>query len=457
MASVARPRRRGILRLFVTLVILVLIVGGALFWLNTAAQAATTANAVLSIFSGAASVSRGGAAYTPATSGTIVKPGDGVQTDAKGRAAIQFPDGSTMRLANSTEITLTSAHFSKDGTLHDASIKEKVGRTFTNVHHLASGSSFNVTTQATTASVRGTKFSVKVGTDGTVLIKLYEGVLDFNGTHLTAGQQATATASGQVSTPVNITPDPTDPFEAEQSAENAVLNGKTTPGSEQTFIGPPLHNGEQQQYGYDYAGTGETDFAVAYAGSSIGIQVTLPGGAKLPAGGPASGNPAIVTTPAGTAGHYVITIFGTSGLGTDGEPPTVAAAASEPCQNTNIDNNGAVRRGWTEQDIAASVSVSGLSDLVLHVVGESTSGAIINASAKYNGASVSGTLVLFVHDGNLGATAAAVTLLGVGVPADQAMQQIASSIGKDPASIDVGYHLDRLYSCPGVLMIDGHH
>ena len=260
-----------------------------------------------------------------------------------------------------------------------------------------------------------------------------------------------------MSTPVNITPDPTDPFEAEQSAENAVLNGKTTPGSEQTFIGPPLHNGEQQQYGYDYAGTGETDFAVAYAGSSIGIQVTLPGGAKLPAGGPASGNPAIVTTPAGTAGHYVITIFGTSGLGTDGEPPTVAAAASEPCQNTNIDNNGAVRRGWTEQDIAASVSVSGLSDLVLHVVGESTSGAIVNASAKYNGASVSGTLVLFAHDGNLGATAAAVTLLGVGVPADQAMQQIASSIGKDPASIDVGYHLDRLYSCPGVLMIDGHH
>jgi len=461
MATVAQqPRRRGGLRALVILVILVLIVGGALFWLNTAASAAANEDAVLTIFGGNASVAHSGGAFAPATSGTIIQPGDGVKTDQTGRAAIQFPDGTITRLANSTEITLTSAHFNKDGTTHDVSILEHAGRTLNNVQHLVGGASFQVTTQTTTASVRGTEFEVVVNNDGSILIKLFTGKLNFNGLNqvqLNAGQQATATSAGNVTVTGNITPEPKDPFVPERNAEGKVNNDNTTPGSEQTIVGPPLHDGETQTYGYDYAGGGDADFAVAYPGSVMGIQVTLPDGTKSPAGAPVTGNPADVLVLDAPAGHYIITIFGISGLGADGESPTIAMAAKEPCQSTNIDKNGAVRHGFTESELAGAITVQGLSNLEVHIIGTSVSGAIIDGSATFNGAGVTGTGVVFAANGNVGVIAVAATLLGIGIPAQSAANQIAAAVGKDLTNISVGYHVDRLFSCPGVLMIDGHH
>ena len=439
------------------LVILVLIVGGALFWLNIAASAAANENAVLTIFGGNASVAHNGGAFAPATTGTIIQPGDGVKTDQTGRAAIQFPDGTITRLANGTEITLTSAHFNKDGSTHDISILEHAGRTLNNVQHLVGGASFNVTTQTTTASVRGTEFEVVVNNDGSVLIKLFTGKLNFNEVQITAGQQATATSAGKVTVTGNITPEPKDPFLPERIAEGKVTNDHTTPGSLQTVVGPPLHDGEKQTYGYDYAGGGDADFAVAYPGSVMGLQVTLPDGTKSPAGAPATGNPAEVLILDAPAGHYIITIFGISGLGVDGESPTLAMAAKEPCQSTNIDKNGAVRRGLSESDLAGAISVQGVTDLKAHITGQSVSGAIIDGSATFNGAAVTGTGVMFAANGNIGVIAVAATLLGVGIPAQSAANQIAAAVGQDLTHINPGYHVDRLYSCPGVLMIDGHH
>src|ERR1700674_981955 len=127
------PRRRGGLRLLIVLVVIVLIVGGALYWLNSSAQAATNAVATLTVFQPSVSVSRNGGAFLNSSSGTVVQAGDGVKTDTKGRGAIQLPDGTLSRLASDTQITLTSAHFSKSGNLQDVSINEKVGRTLTNV------------------------------------------------------------------------------------------------------------------------------------------------------------------------------------------------------------------------------------------------------------------------------------------------------------------------------------
>src|SRR6267154_1503428 len=113
MAAAAAPvkrRGRGGLRLIVALVILVLIVGGLIFGLNVAASAATSVGATLTVFVPTVSVARAGGSYTAATSGTVVEPGDSVKTDAKGRGQIRFPDGTTMRLANASEIALSSAH-----------------------------------------------------------------------------------------------------------------------------------------------------------------------------------------------------------------------------------------------------------------------------------------------------------------------------------------------------------
>src|SRR5215471_15892419 len=124
MASVARevprklpaktpPRRRGGLRILIALGILVLLIAGAVVWLNVAAQADISASATLTVYQPAASTSRNGADFTPATTGAVIRGGDSVKTDTKGRAAITLPDGTLMRLASDTTISLDSAHFTK--------------------------------------------------------------------------------------------------------------------------------------------------------------------------------------------------------------------------------------------------------------------------------------------------------------------------------------------------------
>src|SRR2546430_2168874 len=209
MASVAATpkRRRGGRRIIVALVILVLIVVGIVVWLNVAAQAQVNASGTLTVYQAAASVSHNGTDFASALTGSVVQPGDSVKTDTKGRAAITLPDGTLTRLASDTTLKLDSAHFTKTGNLHDVTLSQQIGRTFTNVQHLATGATFNVKGKSATASVRGTKFEVLITADDKMTVKLFEGTLDFigkNTVHLKAGQQATADANGNIGDPTPI-------------------------------------------------------------------------------------------------------------------------------------------------------------------------------------------------------------------------------------------------------------
>src|SRR5713226_3570511 len=274
-ATPAKKRGRGPIRLIVVLVVLVVLIGGLLVGLNVVASAATSVGATLTAYVPSVSVQRAGGAYATATSGMVVQPGDSVKTDARGRARIRFPDGTAMRLANSSEITLTAAHFAKDGNVHDISIQEKVGRTLSVVQHLVSGATFQVVGNTTTASVRGTRFEVIVNSDGSVLIKLFEGGLDVDGkshVHLTTGEQVSIDAQGNIGTPGPIAPDPNDPFVNDLAAEQAAEQG-TTPGTEEDYIGLPLHDKEQQQYTYGFAGGADIKAALAYPGSVMELKI----------------------------------------------------------------------------------------------------------------------------------------------------------------------------------------
>jgi hypothetical protein len=124
--------------LLIVLVLVIALVGGGIFWLNTSAQAAVNVSGTLTVYQPTASISKGGGAFTGATSGTQVLAGDSVKTDTKGRASLQLPDGTLTRLASDTEIKLDAAHFTKSGTLKDAKITEKIGRTLISVQHLVS-------------------------------------------------------------------------------------------------------------------------------------------------------------------------------------------------------------------------------------------------------------------------------------------------------------------------------
>ena len=455
----AAPKRRGGYRLIIGLMLILLLVGAGFFWLNSAAQAAVNAAATLTVFQPAVSVSHTGGAFANSPSGTVVDPGDSIKTDATGRAAIQLPDGTLTRLAGNTQITLDSAHFAKTGRLNDVSIIQKVGRTFTNVQHLVGGASFKVAGQSAVASVRGTKFEVLVNTDGTMLVKLFDGVLDLvgkNTVHLVAPQQSTVDAQGNVGPAGPILAEPNDPFGPQIEASDQVSQG-TTPGTEQDFIGRPIHNGEQQSYSYSFAGGGIVKAVLGYRGSLMGLRVKAPDGSVYPKQGPPQQgrSPVVVLVPSAPAGIYTITVVGISGLGAAGEEPFVSVASVEPCATATIAQNGAVRHGYTPQDLAAAINVPGLSNLKLSFAGDSVAGGIITGTGTYNGVSWTGTVVLFWHSGALEIFAVGATVFNVSVPAAQIVQQIGAAIAQDPTNINPGYKVDRLFTCNGVLMIDG--
>src|SRR5262249_47589432 len=260
---------------------LIVVIAGALVWLNVAAQAQVNAAAALTVYQPAASVSHKDADFAPATTGTVIQAGDSVKTDTRGRAAITLPDGTVTRLASDTTIKLNSAHFTKGGNMHDVSLTQQVGRTLTNVQHLVSGATFDVHGKSATASVRGTKFEVYIKTDGTMIVKLFEGTLvitsDRGTVTLHSPQQVTIDPDGNIGTPGPITPDPDDPFGPALDAANAVQIG-TTPGTEQDFVGAPLHNGERQQFTYSYAGGNLVKASLGYPGSAMKLTVKAPDG-----------------------------------------------------------------------------------------------------------------------------------------------------------------------------------
>ncbi len=104
--------------------------GGVLLAQQRGAGSGQRCRRALTVYQPAVTVAHNGGSFSSSSTGAIIEPGDSIKTDAKGRAAIQLPDGTLTRLAGDTQITLTSAHFAKSGNLHDVSILQKIGRTF---------------------------------------------------------------------------------------------------------------------------------------------------------------------------------------------------------------------------------------------------------------------------------------------------------------------------------------
>lgn len=464
MANVAAktpPRRRGGLRLLVVLLVLVVIIAGGLVWLNLAAQAAVNVTGTLTVYQPSTSIAHGSSSnFAAAKTGDTVKAGDSVQTDAKGRAAIALPDGTLTRLASDTTVRLDAAHFTKSGNLHDVTLTQQVGRTFTNVQHLVSGSTFDVAGAHATATVRGTKFEVYIKSDGSMIVKVFDGTVILKGANgssvtIQAGQQATANPDGSLTQPIPIQPDPDDPFGPAVLASAAVETG-TTPGTEQDFVGAPIHNGEQQQYTYSYAGGSLVKASLGYPGSVMKLTVKAPDGQNYVGVGKP---PVTVVVNSAPGGIYTLVVDGVSGLGSGGEDPFVAVASVESCASADIEQNGATHRGYTAADLVQSVmqsgQASGLSNLKLTINDDSASGAILSGSGAYNGVSWSGAIVLTARNGSLAIQPVNGVMFGLSVPAQQVMQQIAQVIGTDPSNISPGFSVDRLFTCSSVLMVDG--
>src|SRR6266850_2658991 len=149
--------------LIAVVLVVLLVVGGGYFFFIAQAQAAVPSPAALVVITTPVDVdTNNSAGFHPARPGQELKAGNSARTGDGGHAAIQFPDGSYVRMAPNTVVTVTSAQLTHDGNLQSASLVQKIGRTFTNVQHLATGATFQVGGHSVSAQVRGTQFEVLV-------------------------------------------------------------------------------------------------------------------------------------------------------------------------------------------------------------------------------------------------------------------------------------------------------
>jgi hypothetical protein len=454
----APPAKRGggclrgcLVGCLLPLLVVVLVVGGGFYFLAGRAEASVSVPAELLVVHNATTLAHGGAGAAAAKSGDLVKENDTVATDAAGLASIHFQDGSITRIAANTSVQLTSDQFDKQGKLAGASMKQSSGRTYSTVQRLINGAKFTVQGHNAAAQVRGTRFEVVILPDGSTVLKVFEGTVHMTGKNdvtVGPGQQVTAAPDGTVGKPGPIQPDPGDPFIPWFTSENAA-KAAGDPGSADTSAGTLATGGEADEPDY-VGGGGDVIATLSYPGSHFRVRVTDPAGqvheADTAVGAPTGGRLVTLIIPNGALGVYKVHV---SALQTDNnqrEAYAVTLVTKFVCAATSTDTGTAVRAVLSANDVRNALSQSGGSNVSVSFTGNGENGAVIAGSGNFSGTSVSGSAVLYASGGQLGAILTNITINGINLT-QQVTEQIASATGHNLEGLDVGYNLQRVYTC----------
>jgi FecR protein len=429
-----------------------LVVGGGYFFFVVQAQAAVTAPAALMIINQPVDVDG-----NPGIPGEALNAGRTVQTGAGGHAAIQFPDGSFVRMSPDTSVKITAVQLQNSGSLQSASVEQKIGRTFTSVQHLLSGASFQVGGHSVSAQVRGTEFEVLVRSNGTNLIKVFEGKVIVTGTTtvtLTAGQQIDVDANGHLSGQRSTQPDPQDPYPLTAQCSAAAASGNTA-GTMQSSSGEGLTNGQSAETDYNSAG-GNLTLTFCYPGSLMSVTVTDPAGRTYPRRGPP---PIIVKIANGPAGLYKALVTAVN-VPSTGEAYSLAFATDAACSAGNVDTGTVVRWTMSNSQIASAIAKSGTTGITIQVRGTSPTSAHIVYFSNLGGIPISWVIDFYSATPNLGAVVTQVAVHGINVTT-RTTSALSTVAGTSTSSMPAGFIVDRVYSCndpkgDGMVVIEGH-
>jgi hypothetical protein len=438
--------------LLVVLVAGLLVLGSGYYFFVAQAQAAVAAPAALAVINQPVDVDG-----NPGIPGEALNPGNRVHTGTGGHAAIQFPDGSYVRLSPDTSVTLNAVQLQKNGNLQSASVIQKVGRTLTSVQHLATGASFQVAGHSVSAQVRGTEFEVLVRSNGTNLIKVFVGTVIVSGAttaRLTAGQQIDADANGRLANQRAIQPEAQDPYPLTSQCSGAAVSGNNS-GTVQSSSGDNLTNGQTAESDYNSPG-GNLTLAFCYPGSLMSVTVTDPIGRTFSRQG---SPPLIVKIAYGPAGMYKALVAALS-VPSTGESYSLAFATDAPCSAGNVDTGGVVRETLSNSQIANALAQSGSTGITLQVQGTSPTSARIFYYSNLGSLPVSWTIDFYAAAPNLGAVITQMTVHGINVTT-QLISRVSSFGGNSITSMPAGFAVDRVYSCNGpggddMMVIEGH-
>jgi len=141
---------------------------------QTPAQSAQRAAAILTVISGGVLMRSAGADFSSATDGAVLYVGSTIRTAIDARAIITLFEGSTVELEPASDITIEEATMRGGSTIIE--LAQSLGRSWHVVTHLTTADSrYEVKTPAATASVRGTAFEVAVDDSSTTTVTTSEG------------------------------------------------------------------------------------------------------------------------------------------------------------------------------------------------------------------------------------------------------------------------------------------
>ena len=428
-----------------------LLIGSSYWFFVVQASAAVTAPATLTVFNQPVTVN-----HSRATPGQSLNAGDEVATQAGGHAAIEFPDGSVLRLASSTTVQVTGVHLQRTGGLQSVEVLQKVGRTLANVQHLASGASFKVNGHSMSAEVRGTEFELLVKPDNSNRLWVFVGVVSVNGktsTTLTAGQEIDIDATGNLAGKHSSTFDPQDPFPMNEQCSSAAAGGGN-PGTMQSSAGDPLTSGQSAEQDYFSPG-GNLTVALCYPGSLMSVTVTDPLGKSYARQGPP---PVRLTIPNGPPGVYRAVVRALN-VSAAGEAYSVVFATDAQCGGGDVDTGTVVRKILSNSQIATALANAGATGVTLQVQGTSPTSARLYYYSSLGGTPISWTIDFYAASPNLGATLTQVTVRGVNVT-PQVLKYLGSLGTASISAIPQDFTVDRVYSCASsgddVMVIEGH-
>ena len=438
--------------LIAVVLVVLLILGGGYYLFIVQAQAAVPSPAALVVITTPVDVdTNNSGGFHPARPGQELTAGNSARTGDGGHAAIQFPDGSYVRLAPNTVVTVAEAQLSPDGSLRSANIVQKIGRTFANVQHLASGATFQVGGHSVSAQVRGTEFEVLVRANNTNLIKVFDGTVKVSGkttVTLTAGQQVDADANGTLANQRAIQPEPQDPYALAAQCARAVAVG-TSPGTTQTTTGDNLATGQTATVDYHSPG-GTVKVALCYPGSLMTITLVDPNGVQHTS----RGGTTVQFNVNGPPGLYKAIVRGVD-IPAGGEPYSLAFATNSACSGEPIDDGGFVRQTLSTDQLSQSLQTAGVT---LQVQGTSPNSARLFYYSDLGGVPISWTVVFYSASPNLGLVLTQVTVRGINLTT-QVASRLSSVIGQS-LSVPTDFTVDRVYSCKGtgggVMVIEGH-
>ena len=437
--------------LLVIVLVVALLAGSGYFFLVAQAQAGVASPAALLVFSTPVDVGHNDSGYRPATSGQSLDAGSSVRTGDTGKATIQFPDGSLVRMSPSTTVTVQAAQLTNGGNLKTASILQKVGRTLSIVQHLAGGSDFTVGGHAVNAEVRGTEFEVLVRNDGSNLIKVFDGTVKVSGrttVTVTKGQEIDADKDGNLSAPRPIRPERNDPYALVAQCQAAVSNGNS-PGTVQVSTGESLATGQTAESDYN-SGGGTVTVALCFPGSVMTLTVIDPSGAVHIARSQA------IDRIAGPPGLWRAVVRAVSV--NPAEPWAVVWATDSVCGGPSVDEGAVVRHTLSNAQLASGLANSGSTGVTIQVQGVSSNSARIYYYSTIGGIELSWTIDFYAATPNLGWVLTQVTVHGVNLTT-QVVSRLTAA-GAAVSSIPTDYIVDRVYSCVGpdgnTMVIEGH-